>query len=70
MLPLVLMTIEDKYVKFNIQGNGWYSDRESDDTTTDKFGWTPWFKLSSVHNLCMERSVDDVFDPNGPSLPM
>ena len=68
VLPLVSMTVKDRYVQFNV--DGWYFDRESEDTTIDGFGWTPWFKLSpSTHNLCIERSVDGVFDPNGPSVP-
>ena len=58
--PLVTMMIEDEYVKFNVQEEGYYFDWTSDDTTMDGFGWTTWFKLSpSVHNLCIERSVDD-----------
>ena len=72
VLPLVSMTIEEENVKFNVQGEGWYYDRESADITIDGFGWTPLFKLSpSVHNLCMERPVDgSVFDPNNSSLPV
>ena len=71
VLPLVLMTIEEEYVELNVQEDGWYFDRESEDMTMNGFGWTPWFKLSpSTHSLCMERSVDgSVFDPNGASLP-
>ena len=34
-LPLVSITIEDKYVKFNAER--WYYDRGSDDTTIDQF---------------------------------
>ena len=70
VFPLVLMTIEEEYVELNVQEDGWHFDRESDDTTMNGFGWTPWFKLSpSTHSLCMERSVDgSVFDSNGPSL--
>lgn len=54
------MMIEDEYVTFNVQEEGYYFDRTSDDTTKmDDFGWTPWFKLfPSVHNLCIERSVE------------
>ena len=55
VITTISMTIEDKYVKFNVEGNEWYFDRESDDTTIDGFGWTPWFKLSpSTQNLCIE----------------
>ena len=58
-------------MKLNVQEDGWYFDRESEDMTMNGFGWFPWFKSSlSTHSLCMERSVDgSVFDPNGPSLP-
>ena len=46
-------------MKFNVQEEGYYFDRTSDDTTMDGFGWTPWFKLfPSVHNQCIERSVE------------
>ena len=70
VLPLILMTIEDDHVRFNDQSNSWYFDRSSVDTTIDGFGWTPWFKMSpSTRNLCIERPVENVFDPSGPSLP-
>ena len=70
VVPLVSMTIEEEYVKFNVQGEGWYFDRTSDNTTMDSFGWTQWFKLSPfTQNLCIERPVDgSVFDLNGPFL--
>ena len=41
VLSIVLMKIEKEYVTFNIQREGWYYDRESEDTTIDGFGWTP-----------------------------
>ena len=73
VLPLISMTFKEDHVRFNVtegQGSPWYFDRASDDTTIDGFGWTPWFKLSpSTHNLCIERPVETVFDPSGPSLP-
>ena len=70
VLSLVSMTIEDDYVRFNDQSDSWYFDRSSVDTTIDGFGWTPWFKLSLfAHNLYIERSVESVLDPSGPSLP-
>ena len=70
VITTVSMTIEDKYVKFNVEGNEWYFDRDTTDTTIDGFGWTPWFKLStSTQNLCIERPVDEEFDINGSSLP-
>ena len=71
VLPLISMTIEEEYVRFNVQGEGWSFDRVIDNTTMDGYGWTPWFKLSLlVHNLCSERFVDgSVFNPSGPSLP-
>ena len=54
------MMIEDNYVTFNVQEEGFYFNQTSDDTTMDGFGWTMWFIMSpSVHNLCIERSVDD-----------
>ena len=37
VLPLVLMTIEEEYVKLDVQEDGWYFDRESDDTTMNGF---------------------------------
>ena len=46
VLPLVLMTIEKEYVKYDIIGELWYFDCECDDTTMNGFGKTPWFKLS------------------------
>ena len=53
------MMIEDEYVKFNVQEEGYYFDRTSDDTTMDGFGWTMWFKLfPSVYNIRIERSVE------------
>ena len=53
------MMIEDEYVKYNAKRRVVLC-RESDNTTKmDDFGWTPWFKLfPSVHNLCIERSVE------------
>ena len=38
VLSIVSMTIEDKCVKFNVQGEGWYFERDSDNTTIDDFG--------------------------------
>ena len=38
MIPTISITIEDKYVKFNVEGNGWYFDRDTTDTTIDGFG--------------------------------
>ena len=68
VVTLVSMTIEDEYVMFNVTGDGWYFDRGSANTTIDKFGWTPWFKLSpSTHNMCIERpdsGSTDVSDDN------
>ena len=71
VLPFVSMTIEDKYVTFNVQRERWYIDFDSDNTTIDGFGWTPWFKLSlSTLNMCIIRSLYGfVYDPNSPSLP-
>ena len=43
VLPLVSMTIEEEYVKFNVKGELWYFDRDSDDTTIDE-----WFLLDSM----------------------
>ena len=70
VVSLVSTIIEDEYVIFNIQGDGWYFDHENDNTTIDKFGWIPWFKLSlSTQNMCIERPVTGVFDVNGSGLP-
>ena len=70
VITTISITIEDKYVKFNVEGNGWYFDRDTTDTTIDGFGWTPWFKLSpSTQNLCIKQPVDEEFDINGSSLP-
>ena len=41
VITTVSMTIEDKYVRFNVEEEGWYFDRGSEDTTIDGFGWTP-----------------------------
>ena len=38
VLPLVSMTIEEEYVKFNVQGELRYFDRVSNDTTMNGFG--------------------------------
>ena len=38
VLSIISMKIEKKYVTFNIQREGWYFDRESEDTTIDGFG--------------------------------
>ena len=72
VLSLVLITIEDMFVDFNVQGQGQsFGHKKSVDTTIDGFGWTPWFILPlSIHNLCVEHSVGgSVFDPNDLSLP-
>ena len=65
------MTFQEDHACFNITFDElWYFDRISDDKTIDGFGWTPWFKLSPfVHNLCIERPVESVFDLSGPNLP-
>ena len=53
VLPLVSMTIEEEYVKFNVQGELRYFDRVSNDTT-----------MNGAHDLGIESHVDDsVFDP-------
>ena len=71
VLSIVSMKILKEYVKYNIQREGWYFDRDSEDTTIDGFGWIPRFKLSlSSLNMCIIRSVyGSVSDTNGPSLP-
>ena len=43
VLPLVSMTIEEEYVKFNVKGELWYLDRVSNDTTINE-----WFLLDSM----------------------
>ena len=43
VFPLVSITIEEEYVKFNVKGELWYFDRDSDDTTIDE-----WFLLDSM----------------------
>ena len=40
MLSIVSMKIEKECVTFNVQKEGWYFDRESEDTTIDGFGRT------------------------------
>ena len=72
VLPRVSMTIHENHARFNVTSNGsWCFDRTSVDTTIDGFGWTPWFKLSpSMHNLCIERPVESVFDLRKPVYPM
>ena len=37
----VSITIEEEYVKHNVQEHGWYFKRDSDNTTIDDIGWTP-----------------------------
>ena len=41
VLSLVSIMIENEYVTFNVQREGWYFDRESEDTTIDGFDRTP-----------------------------
>ena len=54
VLPFVSMTIEEECVKFSVQEHGWYFDSDSDNTTIDNIGYTPWFKLSlSTLNMCI-----------------
>ena len=67
VLPFVSMTIEEECVKFNVQEHGWYFDSESDNTTIDNIGYTPWFKLSlSTLNMCIKHSLyGSVYDLNG-----
>ena len=43
VLHLVSMMIEEEYVKFNVQGELWYFDRVSNDTTINE-----WFLLDSM----------------------
>ena len=43
VLSLISITIEEEYVKFNVQGELWYLDRDSNDTTIDR-----WFLLDSM----------------------
>ena len=71
VLPLVSMTIEEEYVKYDIIGELGYLDRVSNDTTMNGFGQTPWFKLSpQAHNLSIESHGDCyLFDSNDPFLP-
>ena len=38
VLSIVSMMIEDRCVTFNVQGEGWYFERDSDNTTIDGFG--------------------------------
>ena len=59
VLPFVSMTIEDKYVTFNVQGEGWYFERDSEDMTMNGFGWTPGLNclhpliICALYVLCM-----------------
>ena len=39
MLPLVSITIEEEYEKFDIIGEWWYFDRVSNDTTINEWFW-------------------------------
>ena len=66
VLPFVSMTIKEEDVKFNVQEHGWYFERDSNNTTIDNIGWTPWFKLSlSTLNMCIIRSLyGSVYDLN------
>ena len=59
VVSLVSTTIKNEYVVFYTQGDGWYFDHENDNTTIDKFGWIPWFKLSpTTQNMYIERPKD------------
>ena len=70
VLSIVSMKILKEYVKYNIQREGWYFDRDSDNTTIDGFGWTPGSNCLHPYISWMERSADSsVYDTNGPSLP-
>ena len=53
VLSIVSMKIEKKYVTFNIQKEGWYFDRESEDTTIDGFGWTPGSNYLHPYTICV-----------------
>ena len=53
VLSIVSMKIEKKYVTFNIQREGWYFDRESEDTTIDGFGWTPGSNYLHPYTICV-----------------
>ena len=57
VVPLVSMTVEDEYVSFNVQSEGWYFDRSGLHTTIDEFGWTPWFKLSLIRRTCVSNNL-------------
>ena len=70
VLSIVSMKIEKKYVTFNIQREGWYFNRESEDTTIDGFGWTPGSNYLHPYISWLDRSADcSVFDLNGNPLP-
>ena len=71
VLFIVSMKIEKEYVAFNVQRERRFFDFDSDNTTIDGFGWTPWFKLSlSTLNMCIIRSLyGSAYHPNSPSLP-
>ena len=70
VLSIISMMIEDKYVTFNVQREGWYFDRESEDTTIDGFGWTPGSNYLHPYISWLERFVNgSVYDNNCPSLP-
>ena len=53
VLSIVSMKILKEYVKYNIQREGWYFDRESDNTTIDGFGWTPGSNYLYPLSICV-----------------
>ena len=70
VLSIISIMIENEYVTFNVQREGWYFDRESEDTTIDGFGWTPGSNYLHPYISWLERSADSsVYDKNCPSLP-
>ena len=70
VLSIVSIMIENEYVTFNVQREGWYFDRESEDTTIDGFDTTPGSTYLHPYISWLERSADSsVYDTNCPSLP-
>lgn len=61
------MTLKDEYIALNTMNTSeeWWFDRESVNTTINGCNWVPWFKLTPVKNLCIERPDGSMHGTNG-----
>lgn len=53
---------KDEYIGFSIVNTAeeWLFDGESDNTPIDDWNWIPWFKLTPVKNLCIEKTDESM----------